>query len=150
MLMMSESHRKMLENYGTLAARIVIGVFFIIAGLGKIGTGFGLGAGFDGTVGYVALVGLPMPELLVLLATILEIGGGLGVLLGFHMGLSAGALAFVCIFTAIFFHGPSDPMQRINFFKNMSIAGGLIYMMVYGPGTGFALDKKTPTTSSMM
>lgn len=46
MLMMTDSHRSLLQNYGTLVARIVIGAFFTIAGIGKIGAGFGLGAGF--------------------------------------------------------------------------------------------------------
>lgn len=144
-MMMSESHRKMLEQHGTLAARVVIGLFFIIAGVGKIGTGFGLGGGFVGTAGYIAGVGLPMPELLAAAAIVLELGGGLMVLLGFHTGIGAAMLAFTCIFTAIFFHGSGwdkNPMQQVMFMKNLSIAGGLIYMMVYGPGTGFSMDKK--------
>jgi putative oxidoreductase len=143
MLMMSASHRAFLENYGTLAARVIIGLFFIIAGIGKIGTGFGLGGGFAGTAGYIASVGLPFPELLVMAAIVIEIGGGALVLLGWHTGLGAGMLAFTAVFTAIFFHGQvGDPMQRIQFFKNLSIAGGLIYMMVYGPGSGMSCDKK--------
>lgn len=143
MLMLSDAHRALLENYGTLAARVVIGLFFIMAGIGKIGAGFGLGGGFAGTAGYIASAGMPFPELLAAAALILEIGGGVMVLLGFHTGLGAGMLAFVCIFTAFFFHGNwSDPMQRGMMFKNLSIAGGLIYMMVYGPGTGPSLDKK--------
>ncbi len=133
----------MLENYGTLAARVVIGVFFITAGIGKIGAGFGLGGGFAGTVGYITATGLPAPELLAAAAIVLEIGGGILVLLGWHIGLGAGMLAFVSIFTAFFFHGAvGDPMQRGQMFKNLAIAGGLIYMMVYGPGTGPSMDKK--------
>lgn len=138
---MSDSYRACLENYGTLVARLVIGAFFILAGIGKVGAGFGLGGGFAGTAGFIGSVGLPFPELLAVAAIILEIGGGIGLLLGFHTGLSAAALAFVCIFTAIIFHGDvADSQQRSAMFKNLSIAGGLIYMMVYGPGTGFALD----------
>lgn len=151
MLMMSDSHRALLEQYGTLAARVVIGVYFIMAGVGKIGTGFGLGGGFEGTAGYIASVGMPFPELLALAAIILEVGGGAMVLLGWHTGMGAGMLAFVCIFTAFFFHGTwGDPMQRGQMFKNLSIAGGLIYMMVYGPGTGFSLDSQKPKQNSMM
>jgi len=140
MLMMSDAHRALLEQYGTLAARIVVGIFFIMAGIGKIGTGFGLGGGFAGTAGFIGSVGLPLPELLAVAAIILEVGGGAMVLLGFHTGLGAAMLAFTCIFTAIFFHGSWE--DRSAMFKNLSIAGGLIYMMVYGPGTGFSLDKK--------
>ncbi len=143
MLMLSDAHRALLENYGTLAARVVIGVFFITAGIGKIGAGFGLGGGFAGTVGYITATGLPAPELLAAAAIVLEIGGGILVLLGWHIGLGAGMLAFVSIFTAFFFHGAvGDPMQRGQMFKNLAIAGGLIYMMVYGPGTGPSMDKK--------
>jgi putative oxidoreductase len=150
MLMMSESHRALLEKHGTLAARVVIGLFFIVAGVGKIGTGFGLGGGFAGTAGYIGAVGMPMPELLAVAAIILEVGGGALVLLGWHIGMGAAMLAFTCIFTAIFFHGSiGDPMQRIQFFKNLSIAGGLVYMMVYGPGTGMSCDKSNVATKQM-
>lgn len=143
MLMMSDAHRALLENYGTLVARIVIGIFFITTGIGKVGAGFGLGGGFAGTAGYIAATGLPAPELLAIAAILLEIGGGALVLLGWHTGLGSAALVFVCLFTAFFFHGNlSDGMQRTMFFKNLAIAGGLIYMMVYGPGTGWSLDKK--------
>jgi putative oxidoreductase len=141
--MMSDAHRAMLEKHGTLAARVVVGLFFIIAGIGKIGTGFGVGGGFAGTAGYIASMGLPAPELLAVAAIILEVGGGAMVLLGWHTGMGAAMLALVCIFTAFFFHGNwGDPMQRTQMFKNLAIAGGLVYMMVYGPGTGWSMDKK--------
>ncbi len=149
---MSSSHRALLEQYGTLAARIVVGLLFITAGIGKIGTGFGLGGGFAGTVGYISSAGLPFPELLAVAAAVLEIGGGALVLLGWHTDIGASMLVFVCLFTAAFFHNKlGDGMQRTLFLKNLSIAGGLIYMMVYGPGTGYSCDKRQePRTTSMM
>ena len=141
MTFISPSHRELVRSYGTLFARVVVGVFFISAGVGKVGTGFGLGAGFAGTVGYVGSVGLPMPEALTLAAAVLEIGGGLGVLLGFYFAEAAAALTLVCVFTAIFFHGNmSDPMQKVQMFKNLSIAGGLLYMIGYGSGTGWKIS----------
>jgi putative oxidoreductase len=140
-MFVTQAHRELARSHGALIARIVVGVFFIMAGVGKIGSGFGLGVGFAGTVGYITAVGLPMPQLLALAAIALEISGGLGILLGWYFAESAAALAFVCLFTAVFFHNPSEPMQRINFFKNISIAAGLIYMIGFGPGSAWTIRK---------
>ena len=141
--MLTHAHREFARSYGTLFARIVIGVFFITAGIGKIGAGYGMGAGFAGTAGYIASAGLPLPELLAIAAILMEIGGGLGVLLGWYFAESAAALAFVCIFTAIFFHGDwTNQMNKIMFFKNFAIAGGLMYMVAFGPGASWTYGKK--------
>jgi len=141
--MLTQAHRDLARSYGTLFARIVIGLFFITAGVGKIGSGFGLGAGFAGTVGYIGSVGIPLPEVVAVVAILLEIGGGVGVLLGWYFAEAATALAFVCIFTAIVFHGNvEDPMQRGMFFKNLAIAGGLMYMIAYGAGSGWSYGRR--------
>lgn len=140
----TQAHRDMARSHGTLLARLVIGIFFISAGIGKIGSGFGLGMGFAKSAGYIAGTGMPLPEVALVIAILLEIGGGLGVLLGWYFAEAAAALAFVCILTAIVFHGNiGDPMQRLAFFKNLAIAGGLMYMIGYGPGTGWSYSKNT-------
>ena len=135
--MLKDSHRALLQNYGTLLARVVIGVFFIMAGISK------LGAGFAGTVAYIQMVGLPMPEVLTVAAIILELCGGIGILLGWYTSYAALALIFVCLFTAAFFHNNfANQIQMTMFMKNLAIAAGLTFIAAYGPGTGMSMDKK--------
>ena len=62
-------------NRVTLLARLLIAVLFVLAGIGKI-------KGFEGTVGYIASKGLPMPEVLAWLTIALEVGGGLALAAG--------------------------------------------------------------------
>ena len=53
-----------LQNPLALLGRLLLAYVFIPAGIGK------LGAGFAGTVGYIASKGLPMPEVLAVLAIV--------------------------------------------------------------------------------
>ena len=52
-----------------LVGRILLAALFIMSGFGKIG-------GFEGTTGYIASKGLPLPQLLTALTILVELGGG--------------------------------------------------------------------------
>ena len=71
-----------LEKYGALLARILLVTIFILAGVSKIG-------GFSGTQGYMAARGMPATAFLGSLAILVEVGGGLAVLLGYKARLAA-------------------------------------------------------------
>jgi len=124
----------------TLAGRILLASLFVPAGFGKIG-------GFAGTVGYIASVGLPLPQLGAALAIVAELGLGLLLLVGYRTRLAALALAAFTIVAGIFFHNywaaPADQvmMQQINFFKNLAISGGLLAFAAFGAG-GWSLDAR--------
>lgn len=109
-----------------LVARLLMAWIFIGAGLSK------LGAGYAGTQGYMASVGLP-GELLPLVI-LLEIGGGIALVLGFQARMAALALAIFSIVSAFMFHGAADQMQQIMFMKNLAMAGGLLAFTVFGAG----------------
>jgi putative oxidoreductase len=128
-----------LQRFGPLAGRIMLGLIFVMSGFGKV-------TGFEGTVGYVASKGLPMPQVLAAIGAVVELGGGLLLILGWKARL-AGALLFV--FTAVagvLFHNfwaaaPEQAQgQMIHFMKNLSIMGGMLYVVVYGSGP-LAVDK---------
>ena len=53
-----------------LVARILLAAMFILSGFSKI-------TGFDGTVGYIASKGLPMPQVVAALTILVELGGGI-------------------------------------------------------------------------
>ena len=109
---------------------------FIVAGFGK------LGAGYAGTQGYMASVGVPSGLLPLVIA--LEIGGGLSLLLGFQTRLVAFLLAGFCIVSGLIFHSGTDQMQQIMFMKNVAMAGGLLAFTVFGAGR-LSLDGETRT-----
>lgn len=122
-----------LNRYGSLTGRILIALIFILSGFSKI-------AGFDGTVGYIASQGLPAPQLLAIVAIIVEIGGGLMLVLGWRARWGAVALLGFTALAALLFHNfwsvPADQaqIQMIMFMKNISIMGGLLFVVVHGSG----------------
>jgi putative oxidoreductase len=126
-----------------LVGRILVGALFIVAGARKI-----MGAaGIAGTAGYFAKLGFPAPEIMAWLAVIIEIGGGLLLIIGWRTRWVAWLLAlFVIIatFAAHRFWDFPDPAQYNNqltqFLKNASIIGGLLYVAAFGAGRA-SVDK---------
>ncbi len=129
------------NNALTLVGRILIAALFVPAGFGKI-------AGFEGTAGYIASVGLPLPQVGAAVAIIIELGLGLLLLVGWRSRLSALGIAVLTVVAGAIFHNywaaPADQvmMQQINFFKNLAIGGGLLAFTAFGPG-GWSLDART-------
>jgi putative oxidoreductase len=83
-----------------------------------------------------------VPGVLLPLVILVELGGGLLVLVGLWTRYAAIALAGFCVLAALFFHyHPEDQMQMINFMKNLTIAGGFLVLAGAGPGA-LALDNR--------
>jgi putative oxidoreductase len=121
-----------LSKYAPLIARIFIGGFFLMSGLGKLGD-------VAGFAGYVQSGGLP--GFLAWPAILFEIAVGLSMLVGFKARLVALAGAAFCIVSAVLYHSNfADQMQMIMFLKNFSIAGGFLMIFAHGAGA-VALDK---------
>lgn len=108
-----------------LAGRLLIAVLFLPAGISKL-------TGFEGTVGYIASAGLPLPALGAAVAAAVEILGSLAVLFGYRTRIAAIVLAVFTLAASVFFHAywavPADQVmvQRLLFFKNVAIVGGLL------------------------
>ena len=128
-----------LQSTFALIGRLLLAYLFVPAGFGK------LGAGFAGTVGYIASKNLPMPEVAAVMAIVVELGAGLLLLLGFQTRWVALLLSFFTLAAAFLFHNywavPADQVmaQTLNFNKNMAIAGGLLAFAAFGGGA-FSLD----------
>ena len=117
-----------------VAARGAMSVIFLVAGLSKIN-------GYTGTQGYMDSMGVP-GELLPLVIA-LELVGGLSLLLGWKVRISAFLLAGFSVLSAVIFHWNfADQMQSILFMKNIAIAGGLL-LLVAGPTHTWSVDAKT-------
>ena len=123
------------------AARLLLVVLFLPAGIGKV-------TGFAGTVGYIASVGLPLPSAGAALAIVVEIGGSLALLFGFHTRLAALVLAVFTLLAGYFFHAfwavPADQafVTQLLFYKNIAVAGGLLALVANGAG-GWSVDART-------
>ena len=121
-----------LKTYSPLIARLLIGGFFLLAGVGKI-------ADIPGTAGYMQSVGLP--GFLVWPAVIFEIAVGLSLILGFMIRPVSLAAAAFCVVTAVIFHNNfADQTQMVMFLKNFSIAGAFLMFFAHGAGK-LAIDK---------
>ena len=123
-----------------LVGRILLAAIFIKSGFGKI-------TGFEGTVGYIASKGLPLPQIGAIVAILVELGGGILLAVGFKARWAALAMAIFTLAAGIIFHNywAVDAAQRmgqeINFWKNVSMTGGLLMVYAFGPGR-YSVDKR--------
>ena len=128
------------KTYGPLAGRILLALLFVTSGFSKL-------TGFEGTVGYIASKGLPLPQLAAAIAIVVEIGTGILLILGWQARWAAGVLFLFLIPTTLIFHpfwaadAASKGMEQIQFMKNLCIMGGMLYVMAFGAGS-FSLDNR--------
>ena len=95
--------------------------------------------------GYMRAYGVP--EMLVWLAACFEYVAGLCLLLGYRARLVAVLLAGRCLLTALIFHRQfSDLDQLMNFFKNLTMAGGFLWLAKADPGRA-RVDAPTPAAA---
>ncbi len=129
-----------LQNPLALIGRVMLALIFITSGFSKIG-------GFEGTAGYIASRGLPLASVVAALTILVELGGGLAVVFGFLTRWAALALAIFSVLAGLIFHAywavPADQVMsmQINFWKNLSIAGGFLVLAAFGPGA-ISVDAK--------
>lgn len=129
-----------LHNPFTLVGRVLMAALFLPAGVSKI-------AGFAGTVGYIASKGVPLPEAAAIIAIIVEVGGGLALILGVKTRWAALALALFTLIATFMFHNywtlPADQqmVQQLMFMKNIAVIGGLLTLAAWGAGA-WSMDGK--------
>lgn len=111
-----------------LIARALLAYIFIVAGWGKL-------TAYSTTASYMESMGVPSAMLP--LTILVELGGGLALLLGFQARFAAFGLAIFSLITAFLFHSGAE--DGINFMKNFAMAGGLFFLMLHGAGK-FSLD----------
>ena len=122
-----------------LAARILLGLLFVVAGLGKLGDVAGFG-GFMATGGIPAILAWPV--------VLFEIIAGLALIAGFQTRITALALAGFCVLSGLLYHfDPADQMQMTQVLKNLGLAGGYLALWVTGAGA-WSLDAKLGRTAT--
>jgi len=122
-----------IQLFAAPAGRVLIALMFVMSGIGKI-------AAYSGTQGYMESVGVP--GALLPLVILLEVAGGIAIIVGWQTRLAALALAGFCVVSAVLFHANfGDQTQMIMFLKNFAIAGGFLFLVANGPGA-YALDNR--------
>lgn len=123
-----------LAKAAELAGRVLLSALFLLSGIGKL-------SAYSGTAAYMASVGVPGALLPIVIA--LEIGGALAVIAGWQTRIAALLLAGFTLVSGFIFHTHfADQVQMIMFWKNVSIAGGLLLLVVHGAGP-LSLDARS-------
>lgn len=120
-----------LDDWCMLVARIFLIAPFVMSMFGKL-------FDFGGNAAWIGSAGYPLPELLLLVAIILEVVGVVSVALGYKMKIGAAALILFTVLATLMFH--IGPGEEINLLKNMAIVGGLLLLTKVSPGK-IALNK---------
>ncbi len=117
-----------IQKYIPLVARIFLAVIFVQTGLNKF-------ASFAGTQEQIASAGIPLPLIATVLTILIEVIGGISLILGFKAKIGALLLVIFLIPVTLVFHNPiADGSQMIAFMKNLAIMGGLLMVVAFGPG----------------
>ena len=123
-----------------LIARVLLMILFLIFGWSKL-------TGFSGTVGYMATEGAPFSTLSAIIAIVMEFFVGIAILIGFYTRPLALLFALYTLGTALIGHhfwtmsGDAYMANMINFYKNISIMGGLLLLCVTGAGK-YSIDRR--------
>jgi putative oxidoreductase len=127
------------QGLATVLSRLMLVTIFLLSALGnKI-------PNFSGTVQYMKSAGVPAPELLLVGAIVFLIVGGLSVLIGFQARIGASLLLVFLAAATWYFHdfwnfqGPEQQAQMIQFLKNLSLGGAMLFIVANGAGP-FSVD----------
>jgi putative oxidoreductase len=130
---------EVLEVYGTLLARVLISQIFLISGVMKV-------VDWSGTEARMAERGMFLIPLFLAAATLVELAGGLSLLLGWKARLGALVLLVYLIPVTFTFHNfwtyPPDKreVQMLFFLHNWALMGGLLFVAACGAGA-LSLDR---------
>ncbi len=116
-------------RYTPLLGRILIAAIYILSGFSKL-------TAPAATAGYIASAGLPLPYAGVAVAVLVELVGGILLVLGYQTRIVALIMAVFTVATAVFFHSNfADQNMFIHFFKNIAMTGGLLQVVAFGAGS---------------
>lgn len=137
-----------LAPYAGTVLRLVAGIVFISHGMQKFNNGV------DGFAGFLSSLNVPLPEVMKWVVPILELGGGILLILGLGTRLVALALAILMVFTTLLVKldvgiiGEQGAGAEIDL---MLLAAG-VALVLMGPGANsvdrmIGLEPKTANVS---
>ena len=121
------------SNLVAPVGRVFIALIFVMSGLNKINN-------YSNTAGWVDVMGVPGNLLPLVIA--LEVLGGAAIMVGWQTRIAAVLFAGFSVASAVIFHADfSDQNQMIHFMKNISIAGGFLFLIFHGAGA-YSMDNR--------
>lgn len=126
------------KHFALAVGRVLLSSVFIWQGIRQL-------ADPSASAKYFASVRIPFPDIAIWASIVINLGAGSALLVGFKTHWVAGVLAILCLYTAFGVHlRVADPANMFHFYKNLTVAGGLMYVMVFGPGA-FSVDEAMGT-----
>jgi putative oxidoreductase len=128
------------KDEAILIARVLLMILFVLFGWSKL-------TGFTGTVAIMVAEGAPLPTVAAIVAVVMEFFVGIAIVLGFYTRPLALLLALYTLAAAVIGHhywtmlDGDRVTNMINFYKNVSIMGGLLLLCITGPGK-YSIDRK--------
>src|SRR5512133_916591 len=131
-------------RYLVPVGRVLLALLFLVSGLGHFSSGM---------IRYASSQGVPAASVLVPLAGVLALAGGLSVAVGFWTRIGALLLVAFLVPVTLTMHAfwnVADPtmhqIQQIMFMKNLSMLGGALLVAYFGAGP-VSLDERTERPS---
>ena len=127
------------KTWVVFLGRILIAAIFLQSGYDKL-------TNFDRTVKLMMSKDMPVPEILLVPAIVILLGGGVLLLVGWKARWAALALILFMIPATLYFHSfwAYPEAQFVNqfhhFFKNLAIIGALFMILGMGSG-GMSIDQ---------
>ena len=119
---------KKLDSLFFITGRSLLGLYFIAPGLSKV-------FDFASTLALMRMKGVPFSLVLLPLTIVIQLLGGIFLILGKNLRLAAFMLFGLTILINIFIHNfwalsgdPSQGHETQNFVKNLAIAAGLLVL----------------------
>ncbi|MEM8947240.1 MAG: DoxX family protein [Planctomycetota bacterium] len=138
-----------MQSAASLFGRLmIVGIFLMSAVGNKI-------PNFTGVTKAMAAEGVPAPTLMLVGAIAFLVVGSLSIVTGYYARIGAGLLLVFLMLATYFFHdfwtfeGAAQQQQMIQFLKNVSLMGTMVFLMANGPGA-LSLDasESAPVTES--
>ncbi len=120
-----------------MVLRVVVGIVFAAHGWQKLSM-----MGFDGVAGFFGSLGVPLPMLAAVVVTLLELVGGIALILGIGTRVVAALLAVDMLAALLLVHLPNGIFVSNNGYELvlLLLAAG-VYFALVGPGP-FSLDNR--------
>ena len=117
-----------MREYLPLFGRFGISLIFIIEGLYKA-------LEYNVSIGILEEKGFPIPFIFLICSILIEVLGGLAIVIGYKTSSAAYILSLYLIVVTAFLHPIwSDMTNYSGFVKNLAIIGGLFFLAYYGSG----------------
>lgn len=136
-----------MQATASLLSRLMIATIFLMSAVGnKIPK-------FNDVARYMASEGVPLPQAALAGAIVFLLVGSLSVIAGFKIRFGAALLLVFLVLATYFFHdfwnfeGQEQQMQMIQFMKNLSLMGTMIFLMANGAG-GMSVDARLAARNS--